>query len=170
MNRTKGLYLPCMLSIFFFTLFTFNAKAQNLQQSQNLSFFESNLNLFEARVNDADAIWWQLAGEIKGAANANVMNTQLAQLRNRMNGLSSFAFQLRYYANALNSRNLIRGVSQLTREQNAGFNATIAAINAFNSGTLITQHLIPIETAIDEMLRITNDCLRREIQVIRRNL
>ncbi len=170
MNRTIRLYLPCLFTMFFLTLFAFNAKAQNLQQSQNANLFESHLNQFEARVQDADAIWWQAAGELKGAANAGVLSNQLAQLRNRINGLSTFAFQMRYYANALNSRELIRGVSQLSRAQSGGLNAAIAAVDALNSGNLITQHLIPIETSIDEMQRIIDDCLRREIQVIRRNL
>lgn len=170
MNRTTKLYLTCSFSFLFLAFFAFNVKAQNLQQTQNVNLFESNLIQFENRVNDADAIWWQTAGELKGAANPSVLNTQLNQLRNRINGLSAYLFQLRYYGNALNNRNLIRGVSLLYRQRSAGLNATIAALDALNGGYLITQHLIPIETSIDEMLRIGNDCLRREIQVIRRNL
>ena len=169
MIRTKRLYLPCTIFLFVLSVSTFNLKAQNIQQSNAINLFESNLDAFEARVWDARTIWEQTAAELKSTANPSTLYNQLSQLRNKYNGMSSFIFQLRYYANALNNTTLIRGVSELHSQQISGQNATIIALDALSSGTLITQHLIPIEASLLEMLRVTNDCLRREIQVIRRN-
>jgi|GEM_PF-3079971 len=169
MRLNHTLCLPCVLLCVLFLSFTHQSKAQSFQRSQQIQVFEGQLNLYEDRLSTSLGHLYGVAAELKGSENPTVIYQKLTLLRNGINGLRGLALQLRISANNLDSTPLIMGVSSMTIDQGVAFDATLEAFGAYNNGSLSTGNLIPIERNLLEIERTINDCLRREIQIIKRD-
>lgn len=131
--------------------------------------FEQQLNLFELKMNKVMDAFGDAASSLSTPTSSASMLSKISKLEREVNRVGGILIGLQVKGSELNSSELTMGLNAIEFNINALRCACNSAIAAAANGTLTLQQMAPMDGNITEIFRLIDDCLRREIQVIRGN-
>jgi len=131
--------------------------------------FEQKLNLFELKMNKVMDAYGAVDAALLSSRNSNFTSAKMDKLEREVDRVGGILIGLQVKGNGLNNAEITMGLGEIANSINALRCACNSALAAAAAGNLSQQQMTPIVSNITDIFRVINDCLRREIQIIRDN-
>lgn len=160
-----------MLLLFLFVGIAGTGFAQSTQAITNkLNVYEAKVNILEARVDQATAVYTSLMTQIANNGNPCAINYGFCQLQAAVNRFNGPLNVMKVKSNQLGFAGLSMGSGEASTTWYALQQAIDGNSAAASRNSATVSSMLSVGDNLTEMNRIIDGCIRREIQEIRQNL